>query len=1004
MPLQKQNIPIGLGVGVDTKTDPKVVQPGKLLACENGIFTKIGTITKRFGFDDLPKTILGSSAVINGSKKLATFKDELLQLTSQDTYSFVESSDTWANKGKVGSVSVESVSVVKNTAAQSTPDVNTTNGVTVYAWEDSRGGVRATVIDQASGLPLQSDVSLSATGLRPRVSSAHDYIYVHYMDAASTFKVQRLNPASPLTFEAAVTIQSDANATNPNFDITPIGTNLACAYETTGNVIKVGYLKTSGEFGTTVEGFPNAVTTTQSGSGCIGLATHFLGDSNDAIYVFYHNTTNGLRCAIYPLDLTTPTVVTMDTILTQVNQIGALEDNGTAYIWYEVNAAATYNYRIKANSVTRAGTVASGTGTEHVRSVGLVSKPIKEADGNFYYVVCHESTLQPTYFTMKYITASRGFIVNSFAKLASGGVLTKRSTLTNLAEVEDSVYAYAARVKTQLISDAGTVYTRVGLNSTSISFDDSRLFNSKTLGDNLHISGGLLQNYDGTSVTEHGFNVFPENISNSITGGAGTITAGTRLYQVVYEWTDQQGQIHQSAPSVSLSVTNILNDRNTLTIPTLRITEKKSASGRTDVSIAIYRTIASGSIFYRVSSITSPTLNDVTVDSITFNDGTPDASITSNQVIYTSGGVLDNDQPPSCKVIEEYRNRLAIAGLEDENLIQLSKERVPGEGVSFSDAIQIRCDQGDGGIEALQTLDDKLIIFKKDSLYLTAGDGPTDAGTNNDYLIPQVIATDVGTSDPQSVVRMPLGLMFKSEKGYYLLGRSLQLEYKGAPVEAFNDLTVTGAVLKAEKNQVIFTHSDGQAVIYDYYFDQWSTATGHESLSSANWKSTYVFMKDDGVVYKESATSYFDAGATVSTKLITPWISAAQLQGSERLYKILLLGELKSQHKLKVTIQYNFVPTDYESFVYDSETIFGSNYYGEDAYYGASSYYGGVDGLYQVELRPALQKCESFRLVILDLNPEQVEGAGFTLVSMLCEVGVRAGTFRQAMTKRASPQ
>jgi len=68
--------------------------------------------------------------------------------------------------------------------------------------------------------------------------------------------------------------------------------------------------------------------------------------------------------------------------------------------------------------------------------------------------------------------------------------------------------------------------------------------------------------YDGQSVVEHGFNVYPENVAqNTLVSSGGGIGIGASMattnqiqYSALYEWTDNQGQIHRSAPSVPLIV------------------------------------------------------------------------------------------------------------------------------------------------------------------------------------------------------------------------------------------------------------------------------------------------------------------------------------------------------------------------------------------------------------------------------------------------------------------
>ena len=66
MALQPQTLPISLGQGVDTKTDPKQVVQGKLLSLENGRFGTTKEITKRIGSTALPQAIFGGSSISKG--------------------------------------------------------------------------------------------------------------------------------------------------------------------------------------------------------------------------------------------------------------------------------------------------------------------------------------------------------------------------------------------------------------------------------------------------------------------------------------------------------------------------------------------------------------------------------------------------------------------------------------------------------------------------------------------------------------------------------------------------------------------------------------------------------------------------------------------------------------------------------------------------------------------------------------------------------------------------
>jgi Tfp pilus assembly protein PilX len=1004
MALETQTIPLVFQQGVDTKTNEKVLPAGKLRGLENADMDKPGKFKHRPGKEELSTDVLGGTSLSN-PKKLATFKDELLQFANSRLYSYSESNDAWVDRGPVAAVSVESKTLIRNTATQSHPDCATLLGITVYAWEDSRGGIRATVIDQETGLPIQSDVEISSSGSRPRVSAGAAYLYIHYADSGNTFKVRRLAPGSPLTFDAAVTLSSDMNGTNPNFDISKIGSSLVFCYETTGNIVKTGYLKADGDIAGVSDGFPDPVDSAESGSGAVAICGLLENGANDKIYVFYHNTTDGLNCIVYSVDLDDDSVVEVDPITTQVNQITAVVLDDKAYVFYEVNAAQTYNRYIKSDTVDISATVGSGGGgSTFILSLGLSGKAFLGPNDDVNVVAIHESTFQPTYFTLQRVSATRAFVVNTFAKDEAGGLHSKRSQLSSVRELGESQYLFPSRIKTRLVSENSDIFGIVGLQSTVFDFDSSGIFETQELGDNLHITGGVLQNYDGRSATEHGFFLFPENLSNAITTTTGDLEAGARQYCAVYEWTDNQGNIHRSAPSIPIEVTNAADDKNTLTIPTLRITEKKAAANRSEVSIALYRTVVDGEIFYRVNSVTSPTANTTTSDTITIEDNVTDAAIVSNEILYITGGEVDNIQPDSSSIIGEYNDRL-ILGAEDANLVQYSKKRVKNLGLSFNDDFTFRADQGGGKLFAIKRLDDKLALFKEQKILIQIGQGPNPTGADNDFRTPEALPSDVGTTSPQSVVEYPGGLIFKSNKGFWRLTRGLQADYIGKEVEEFNSNTVSGAVLMKDKNQVRFTHSDGPTLVYDYFAEQWGTFTNEECLSSVVWQGSYCILRDDGTVLKESSTTWLDAGAWQPMKIESGWISFAGLNGYKRVYEMLIECAKRSEHQLRIRLYYNYQPDVFQTFIFDTEEKLGSgDGFGEDEYFGRAAFYGGEDGRYTVSIQPKLQKCSAIKFVIEDLNADSLDGAGVETTGISFVVGVKKGLRKMGGSQSAESQ
>ena len=217
MSLERQYISIPFVQGIDSKTDEKFVQPTKLLTLSNGVLTKQGKIIKRNGYDALNVSVLNEDDLDSG-EALGTYKDELLLFNQNNVYSRLESVDAYALRGAVSPLKITSKTIVSNSAAQTAPDFAINSGIAVYAWKDSRGGVRATVIDTENNATIQSDVVINSTSTSnyPRVVALGGYIYVFYVVTGSTnIKYRRLVLSDPTVFEADVTLPSvSINSTN----------------------------------------------------------------------------------------------------------------------------------------------------------------------------------------------------------------------------------------------------------------------------------------------------------------------------------------------------------------------------------------------------------------------------------------------------------------------------------------------------------------------------------------------------------------------------------------------------------------------------------------------------------------------------------------------------------------------------------------------------------------------------------------------------------------------
>ena len=1238
MALQKQVIPISFGQGIDTKTDKKQQLVGKLRRAKNVVFETLLSAKKRFGYDSI-LLYDTSGTKVTDAIAISKYKDELVVFNPDSLYSFSESLQALQEKGTLYNVFPFNTPVLNNSYNHDSLDVTSVEGLNVHAYHNTIiDDVRYSVQDSATKSLIVSDDVVATAAQSVQVSNIQNTIYIVYAQGAN-LRYRSFNILNPSSLSSAVTLATDVDTTAPKLDIVSGPDKLIIAYNSTnvGTELRVLSVLSNG-VATSVIGVTGA------------KASHALDcymDSSSRIVVSYSNGA-AIGYAIFPYNLVAALLgATNVETIAGVSTISTIETSSGYKIYYQVAATLSVNDYVKSAATTLAGVVSLPV--VFLRSVGLASKVFSHSDAT-YVPVTHSTTLQNTYFVVDSAT-------NVVAKWSagSGGGRILKGVLPQTIELDSENFLITTQMKSKLASENGTFFGLLGVNSTNVSFDYSNKYQNSFLGDNLHISGGVLQMYDGDTVTEHGFHVYPEELvaGTQSTSNAGSVAAGNYGYKALYRWTDNAGQDHFSAPSLNLDVdfvssaapsgtlattapivvtsaisgtyantntltvviaaaaanptntvlavvsgtwaaatltitpnngTNntlvpvtlttaelaelilngsvvgktvtvtdalhILQDLNAtggsaanvvtgsyavtlsggvglspagslattapillysrtpgptkngtkltlqiapaaanptdtvlavftgtesetvltitpndgtnngavpvsistaqvaelisygsvtgknvtltdasslradyratgggatlvadggqgdglaaslvggllltayvLTVPTLRLTNKSN------VVIELYRTEDDGDTYYLVSSVSSPTFNTKTNDTVTFTDTLADADIISRQVLYTTGGELENIAAPasSLMTVHTASNRVVV-GIENSANIQYSKIRQAGRPVEFNDDLLKTLDPTAGNITALSNMDDKLIIFRETGIQYFSGQGPNNLGEQDLFTDPEAVSGDVGCNTPNSIVYTPVGLFFKSKKGIYLLGRDLSIMYKGAPVEAYNQLNITSAKVIPDHNQVRFTTSDGDTLVYNYQLDLWCTFDNHRALSAEVVANQYYYLRTSHELFKENSSVYGDNGVPIKLLLETGWMNMMSLQGYQRVYQMLVLGDYKSEHTLKIQASFNFN----EAFVQEKLVTPSSTFIDAVPYGGYSPYgepvdipYGGSGNVYQARFDFKTQKCQSLKLQIEDVQSAAGEGLSLSAVTLL--VGGKGGLFK----------
>lgn len=970
MSLDKQILPLSFAGGIDSKTDPLQVPLGKLLVAENCTFASPGRLKKRNGYTQLGSTISNGQA-------LMTYGNEAVAADKSTLYSYDSASTTWCSKGSFVSASATTTAVNRDVNGQDSPDAaRHSSGLRMYAWESSASAlVSYCIVDETTGALVQPPTATTRHG-SPKVLVFGNYLAILVRDTGDNNiyvgQILYTSPTATLTFTSV-----GAGAVGACFDAqvlqTSAGPYLYFAFPTSAISLSIKALTTPGAT-TTI----SAALVTAAQAVCVAVVGDTTGYSQRPVFIWWDSTNIKANCIDYAL---TPTsAFTGSLAAATVYNVSGVPTSATVacQVFYTVSNASTWKNSLSTVALTTGG---FGSASTVAKSVSQYAKPFVYNSVVYAQAVHYSSSgVQNTYFV---IDSSGNVAAKIFYGVAAGSVfrILPESNVINSTKV-----VWAVGATDSLSSFNAGLYTQYGIESVTLDFaDTTNIYGRIEVGQTLLASGGMVAAYDGLAPVEHGFHFFPDPVTVAAVGSGGSLTAGSYQVVVCYEWVDNLGQTHRSAPSIAQTVTAVNSDSLTVTIATLRVTAKKSP--RTNVSLVVYRTISNGTTFYRDNDPTSVTANDTTADTVTYTCTITDAALAAKAQLYTTGGVVQNAAPNPTSAMFVHRNRAWT--LDSTNPLQwwYSREILPPSvgsstpPVEFSQTFIFNVDPVGGACTAGASLDEKAILFKSTSIFYVLGRGPDATGGQNDFTDAQPIATDAGCTNPRSVVRIPDGIMFAGKKGYCLLDRSLQVINIGAPIEnvsGFSAATITSAQLLTDSKQVRITLSGGNTLVYDYFVGQWSVFTMSSLSDAVIFQNKYTYLSAAGKVAQES-TAFSDLGSFISMRAQAPWIATAGIQGFQRVRELLILGAYASAHRLLVTVRFDY-----------DQSAGSPMFVPLSAIQQRTAWDITATIPYQFRVPLQYQKCQSFQVEIQDISTGTI-GESFSLSGLAMEVGLKKG-------------
>lgn len=976
MGLPKRSIPIPLIGGLDTKTASQLVPLGSFLELENCFREKTGELRKRYGSAVL--TAISFAGQL-GNPTLARFGNGLVRLCQTlstnptfPMFAYDPGPAKWLRVPSyyAGSSLTPRVLAMLATDQDATdPDCAYASGAALVASEQPNGVVDVAIVDVVAGTHIARTTILSA--VRPRAAAALTYLCVFYVDTTASppslkcavYDQAAANPASPITY----TLMSGTVTTSePHFDVRKrdgASTIIVACRNNSGTITGI-------EFNPATGASVASGTFAADATMCLGwLEDQF---SSGSYYLATAGATDGVRVRHVSTAFAVTATQTMDgTATTNVRNVtGYLTTvGGNKRVFWEVNASPTYNSLIRVAVWTGAAAVSVWQ-----RASCLLSKPYLYR-GVYMLNTAYDSQNQPVLMACRAdMTWTILATVEAVAfQGESGGRTAKQGILSSVPLVSTGNFITAATKRVTTEAENGTFLSTRNAVALELRFDEAAMGLPVELGGNLYIPGGRLKVYDGAVLMDACCLVAPEVPTGSV-GTIGSLTpSSTYRWLATYAQPSASGRLYRSAPSDQLELAlGASDDSASIDVPMPRLVARDIAVGG-NVLVELWRTEAGGTVFY----LHSRKASSFGADTTNFVDTLADSSLRDNEILYTTGGILENFDAPAFTSIVAYRNRLWGISAEDRTAIWYSKELKPGTGVAFRADQTVRVSGPDGDAFGLAVMDDKLVILKASAIYALVGDGPDDRGQGG-YDTPTLITGQQGSINPRSLVLTPDGLMFEGSRGIWLLDRALVLRYIGAPVEAYTTSSsdVTGAVHLPHQHQVRFFTSGGRTLVWDYLQQQWYTFTGQQAGAALAIGSTIYWCHptSDTVSY-ETEGAYGDNGAGYQQRIGLPFLVMAGILGFQRLYKLQLLGEAAGSHTLAVDFQFD--------------------YSGVTAYTAALA---SAAAWPRCEVPFPRQRCTAAKLVIYESAANT--GAGFRLVAASLLAGIKPGLSRIPSTSR----
>lgn len=913
MPFEIVDIPLG---GLNTKPDDFLLDPPGVSVLQDAQFDDLGGIQTRDQYQDI---LDAAGNTIADIRKIVANGDELVAFSKDKLWSYAEGDGLWTERADYLAVTVDEEARFVTNGDQFDCDRLEKDGITFYCWSETTPSATTSYIaavDTATGAVKLSPAEIRTSSTTPRLVATTNSVILCYK-VSTTFYVRAYDPSDLTSAETSTAFSAMVAYDAIQDPATPAQIIVAVSRAGFGYNI-ANYSETPAVSSNTNKA--------RTADGAISVS--FDSVNGDRLCVTYSNSTavtsDILDASFVDVNVSVSTGTASSAT---VNQIASAYDAlGVCYLfWSAGETDGSTGFETEVGAVNNAGSaVADAT---LAKRVGLASRAFLH-DGIVYVWTAFASASQGDNVAQlqnSYLLYSvDGLLVAKAVHTQAGGFSETEGYLPGVQNLSGNIWAWCGGYRRIIpLGEGQKGYDAESPQDIVFEFDSNEARRAAKLGETLYVSGGLVSQYDGRGVYEVGFLTFPWDIS-AVPGGGGSNLNGTHNWKQTYFWQNAKGEVEHSSTTTRYSVLVSTNSCQ-LIGANLHSTAKKDEENH----VANYwwrqvDTAAEGAPYFLVTSKDPGSTgsnkyieNDPSAYSTTtLVDDLTDTNLIQRQPHPENGGLaLANLAPPSAALIKSTQDRLLLAGIPgNPHRVAYSKLRGNGEVASFNDYLSVDLPPDGGKITALEYLSETLVVFKERAVYLLPGDGYTNDTGGQNYGPARVINSDIGAISQETVALTPLGLIFKSLKGWQLLGNGLQVRYIGGPVEDFDSDTIVAVHAMADQHQVRCV-SSGRTLVWDYLaspiqgqLGAWSEWT-QGSVSACIWNNEHHVVNSgaDGVMAQEATHS--GAGDLPAFDLESGWIKLAGLQGYKLLRHLMFLTRYNGAHRVRVRVAYDYDDT-----------------------------------------------------------------------------------------------